>query len=127
LCEHINNFANAGYLNKAEEIILRDNIETLNAKMLEFDSTYENGIPLDVETDTIDRLFKETLSQTKPESENPPVKPSRTPDAQKDRKSAAKASDKPSILSQVEDYKKIISQGNKKPENTPKRDKNQEV
>ena len=96
----------AGYLTKAEERTLQDNIDTLGEKFVAVTNLYESGMPLDVETDTVDRLFRDTLDKSRGQSASVPEKQS--------------GGRHPSILSQLQTNLNIVAQGGDTPKNAPK-------
>jgi|GEM_PF-1672039 len=65
LQEHLNTNEEAGYLTPEEKRILEERLSFMDAHMMAFEESYPDGLPLDVETDEIDRLFQEVLTNTK--------------------------------------------------------------
>lgn len=65
LQEHLNTNEEAGYLTPDEKRILEDRLSFMDDHMMVFEESYPDGLPLDVETDEIDRLFQEVLSNAK--------------------------------------------------------------
>jgi len=65
LQEHLNTNEEAGYLTPDEKRILEERLSFMDDHMMVFEESYPGGLPLDVETDEIDRLFQEVLSNAK--------------------------------------------------------------
>lgn len=117
LLEHIETHTSAGYFTEIEEKILNENIDSLDEKMTAISNLYENGMPLDVETDTISRIFREELDKSQKQN-------SRQDMQSTDNSGVKKA--KPSILSQLEKNKLTLSQGKETEKNATKRNNNKE-
>jgi len=96
LQEHISNHLSGGYLAKEDERLLQDNIDTIGDKFNTISNLYESGMPLDVETDTVDRLFRDILDKSREQSTPAPEKQT--------------GFKQPSILSQLQTNLNIVAQ-----------------
>jgi len=120
----------------------------MNTHMLSFEKSYgTDGAPLDVETDTIDRLFRETLEKSREQAQPTPqeisgptvteleaeVKAGKQISltdlarAVKNEQKTSVSKSKPSILAQLHEGKKTVAQGRDLQKSAPKHDNNLEV
>lgn len=129
LREHISNQARYGYLSEYDEKILNDSLDSIVKQMIDIENKFEKGMPLDVETDTVDRLFQEILTKAREEQEKPftdTVTERKSPDAPRNNRPTPENREKPSILARVEENKKVIA-GKEPKDNAPKRGNSKEV